>query len=197
MVEDIKLLNKSNVENFISKYGLIKDEEMAKELLCITSNAWLVLDNSLKQNSDVIMYYQPMAICDYQVYEDMGGVFELTSDGIIAQEGFKEAKDGIQIPDIDFPKGFDIDTYINIQKELSKTYSEYRDKDVIYSDGVNMGKIMENVEFNNVTVDMTVKKFKYQEAPNANLYYRVYDRNNLNKIIKKYDANLDENEKHI
>ena len=197
MFEDIKLLNKSNVENFISKYGLIRDEEMAKELLCITSNSWLVLDNSLKENSDVIMCYQPMGICNFQVYEDMGGVFELTSDGIITQEGFKEVKDGIQIPNISFPKDFDIDTYINIQKELTKTYSEYRDKDVIYSDGVNMGKLMENIEFNNVTVDMTVKKFKYQEAPNANLYYRVYDREKLKEIIKNYDVNLDESKKHI
>ena len=47
-------------EKYIAEHGLVTDKEKAIELLCESSKAWAVLDESLKADSEVIMYLQPM-----------------------------------------------------------------------------------------------------------------------------------------
>ncbi len=42
MEKDILDVTKTNYDFFISKYGIITDPEIAKQLLCITTNAWYV-----------------------------------------------------------------------------------------------------------------------------------------------------------
>lgn len=55
----VSKLNEKNYQSFISMYGVITDEEVAKDALCVTCKAWYVLSDELKQNADVIMFYQP------------------------------------------------------------------------------------------------------------------------------------------
>ena len=118
--------------------GLVTDKEKAIELLCQTSLAWSLLDESLKSDPEVIMYYQPLGhkdvlLSDNQDETDIGA----TISEVMAQKGFeavftfklKEAglistTDGygcyLSKPEINFPKGFDYETYFKIQNELSK-----------------------------------------------------------------------------
>ena len=42
MEKDILDVTRTNYDFFISKYGIITDPEIAKQLLCITTNAWYV-----------------------------------------------------------------------------------------------------------------------------------------------------------
>ncbi len=49
-----------DAEEYIKKYGKVYDKETAIELLCQTSLAWNTLDESLKSDSEIIMYLQPM-----------------------------------------------------------------------------------------------------------------------------------------
>ena len=49
-----------NVEEYIKKNGLVTEKNQAIELLCETSRAWALLDESLKSDPEIIMYYQPI-----------------------------------------------------------------------------------------------------------------------------------------
>ena len=77
MKKDILSINKNNYMDFINKYGFINDKETAIELLCLTSNAWLVLSDELKEDEEVIMYYQPVGRIrnsegyDYGVFDEV------------------------------------------------------------------------------------------------------------------------------
>lgn len=113
MKDLIKQITEENYKEFIERFGKISDKNLAIELLCITSNAWLVLDDNIKADSEVIMYYQPMGKMHVNIEEDMGGVFEDVYSLYFPQQGFKLVND-IQIPEIEFPRDFDVEKYIII-----------------------------------------------------------------------------------
>lgn len=130
MIYDMHFLKKENVQNFINKYGKITDKEIAKRLLCITSNAWLMLDDSLKSDSEIIMYYQPMAEIGYTIYQDVGCIEPIAS-ATGYQKGFKRNEEmsskgysyniyACRFPEIDYPEDFNYELYADVQSELFK-----------------------------------------------------------------------------
>lgn len=138
MEEDILKINKNNYESFINKYGTIKDEETAILMLDITSNAWLVIDESLKMNSNVIMHYQPMGLKMNKLYDKnwyyYSCYFEYEDGFITPDEYFnKKVPDELleyyrfAIPNIKYPEDFDLELYCSIQEELSyeREYYDY------------------------------------------------------------------------
>ena len=136
--EDIVYVNNNNFNDFIAKYGKITDSDTAKRLLTITTNAWLVLDDSLKHDSDIIMYLQPMGIGSDPVYDESNGVKEEIARHTYLQKDFMTLLDYItlrlsrrfpkelshygfiQFPDISVPEDFDFVTYAKIQDDLSR-----------------------------------------------------------------------------
>ena len=103
MLFDICSLTEKDVDKFIGKYGKIKDAETAIQMLILTPNAWHVLDDNLKMQNEIIMYYQP-AISGRNISDNR----------YIAQKGFKN-NEGMAIPNIPLPVDFDMTTYLNIQ----------------------------------------------------------------------------------
>ena len=215
MLEEIEKLNSNNKDEFIKKYGLIKDPEVAKDLLCITSNTWMVLDDSLKENSEIIMYYQPVAVLNCHLEEDMGGVYEITTSCDVSQKGFKiisnysRIKDlyntdmakyvkrlgnKIQIPEIKYPKDFDIEKYIEIQERLCEEFDYCKDIK-------NAKEVIKNIDFAEYNLEKTVPHFKYQEPADEFTYYTVYNRKRLKEIINEVlyedEKGLESNGKHI
>ena len=120
MKETIRNMSLSEITRFRDKYGYVSDREIAKELLCVSSNAWYVLDESLKEDNEIIMYYQPMGIIEYTIYDPVAGGYYGTS--IQCSYSRMGEYSDIQIPNIVFPKDFDINTYVAIQQELMKNY---------------------------------------------------------------------------
>ena len=109
-------INEINVENyvaFIEKYGKITDIETAKKLLCKTSNAWLILDDSIKTNPEVIMYYQPMIKINLAGLMDFG-IYDYIFYLYPTQTGFKKYGNSGEnfIPNIEYPEDFNFDKYI-------------------------------------------------------------------------------------
>ncbi len=54
------------IEDFINKFGIVTDAELAKELLCINPLAWDVLSTSLKKNPEINLYHQPLGIITFK-----------------------------------------------------------------------------------------------------------------------------------
>lgn len=147
----VSKLNEKNYHSFISVYGVITDEEVAKAALCVTCKAWYVLSDELKQNADVIMYYQPNLRVEEQHDMPVGllefdtvapyqyfGIFSVSDTGFVGRPGNKAelslfdddlrricSVKGEQQPDIEYPEDFNFDLYYAIQERLriSKFYS--------------------------------------------------------------------------
>lgn len=130
--------SKEQFEEYVKNNGFITDELEAIDLLCKTPFAWYALDESLKSNPTVILYYQPFGLAKYihkehisagawlYCLEEVDEVEWPTYDAwkTIPQKGFKLIKGDYQIPDIDFPEGFDIELYKRIQNELRGAWTE-------------------------------------------------------------------------
>ena len=131
-----------NVEEYIKKNGLVTEKNQAIELLCETSRAWALLDESLKSDSEIIMYYQPIGyqeitlrtpdlgdLIDYgskwdgSIYKYEPG-FEYKTYEELIKLGYLKPKTGCYdeflIPRIEFPDDFDFETYIRIQDALKE-----------------------------------------------------------------------------
>ena len=198
MLDLIEQLNSENASEFIEKYGKIQDREIAKQMLLITTNAWLVLDDKLKRDPEIIMYYQPMGTLDYEEEGDMGGVFDTLYSAELPQKGFKFYRDKnfetYQIPNFELPEDFDIEMYIAIQSELLKNIEEnYIIRD-FNSEKKDMGKIMNNIIFekpdtSNVDYSILPRGLGY-EGVRWREHYIVYDRKVLYNIIQESYLNM-------
>ena len=186
MLDLIIQINEKNSIEFIEKYGKISDKAVAIELLCITSNAWLILDDSIKTDNEVIMYYQPMGIMYANIEEDLGGVFEDVYSSYLSQNGFKLVN-GIQIPEIEIPSDFDMEKYIMIQKELSKEKQIFSNEDIIYRGEQDMGQIINNITFDKEKIKNFDSgynlRFRGKEANRVFTSYEIYDRSKLIDIV--------------
>lgn len=200
MIELIKNLNENNVKDFIEKYGKVKDIELAIELLCLTSNAWLILDDSVKLNSNVIMYYQPMGHLSEEFVENFGGVYEsievdnnhLDGPREISQKGFKVVK-GIQIPKIEFPIDFNLEMYVDIQKELAKSYQKLSISHISWVDSDKINELEKNILFDHLQ-DPTPEIRRPIELEK---YYEIYDRSKLADIVKNNFYSVQEKNRTI
>ena len=186
MLDLIIQINEKNSIEFIEKYGKISDKAVAIELLGITSNAWLILDDSIKTDNEVIMYYQPMGIMYANIAEDLGGVFEDVYSSYLSQNGFKLVN-GIQIPEIEIPSDFDMEKYIMIQKELSKEKQIFSNEDIIYRGEQDMGQIINNITFDKEKIKNFDSgynlRFRGKEANRVFTSYEIYDRSKLIDIV--------------
>ena len=204
-VTTICSLNEKNAKRFIAKYGPVNDIELAKLLLCITSNAWYILDDSLKKNSEVIMYYQPMGkhLCEVQVDY---GCRETIASAWGNQKGF-----GIEhidyygdFPEIDYPEDFDYKLYSEIQEKLKEKVEAYRmcpssDSIIPYlfyftsNKRISSSKriLIENIEFDNEEIEQLLDDdySNYSCGPEEPItfeeYYYLYDRSCLKNIVEE------------
>ena len=188
MEEDIKKINKNNYESFINKYGTIKDEETAILMLDITSNAWLVIDESLKMNSNIIMHYQPIGLrfnkitdkdnnyytCYYE-YESGFTTPEKYFNGKMPNEVLEYYR--FAIPNIEYPDGFDLEMYCIIEEELSYEREYYDEKDT-------------NEELNNYDFCVKSNNPIISSSDKVESFYIMYDRSRLNELIDYFNKVL-------
>ena len=180
----------------LQSYGRVNDKATAIKLLCQTTFAWDILDESLKNDPEVIMYYQPLGY-RYLKYSDdyLGemGICEILGDETLCQDGFEVFRDGHSLkeaglisdemyqqsidnkffkPEIRFPEGFDYEGYFRIQAELSRNYL----------DNLHM-----RFEANSVFAESNPESAYVPKS--ASLYSDstyVYDRSLLPTIVQKY-----------
>ena len=126
-------------EKYIEEHGLVRDKEKAIELLCESNKAWAVLDESLKMDPEVIMYYQPMGYrIDFgeEIVNHDGVLDEVLTKAYFCEEGFTADLFIIYLwnhhgdafmPQINYPKNFDSLTYLKIQYELylNSTFNQF------------------------------------------------------------------------
>ena len=114
-------------EKYIKENGLVTDKAKAIELLCESNKAWAVIDETLKMDPEIIMYYQPMGYRIDWGWEILLDAGEVITKAYFGEEGFYADMFGrcLQngygdafIPQIDFPEDFDLLTYLKIQFEL-------------------------------------------------------------------------------
>lgn len=130
----------------INVEGPVTDKETAIQLLTQSSHAWKVLDDSLKSDPEVIMYYQPLGhrhieysdvnpeeigICATEGSEDfcqegfepvsLDDWFQLLESGLISSEVYG-ALFYVRLvrPSITFPEGFDYEAYYKIQAGMNR-----------------------------------------------------------------------------
>lgn len=128
----------------LQSYGRVNDKATAIKLLCQTTFAWDILDESLKNDPEVIMYYQPLGYRHLEYgdgYIAEMGICEIVGHETLCQDGFEVFHDGHSLkeaglisdemyqqsidnkffkPEIRFPEGFDYEGYFRIQAELSR-----------------------------------------------------------------------------
>ena len=114
-------------EFYLNQYGFIKDKKTAIELLCLTDKIWTIIDPELRNDPDVMLFYQPIGI--KVVHEEQDAGVTLTNvtvyaDSLFRKPYYHEFRDVFVpseclVPDIDrFPVGFDYDKYFQIQREM-------------------------------------------------------------------------------
>ena len=121
-------MDKFNVKKFLKEHGPVTDKNEAIELLCKTNKAWDVLDQSLKLDSDVIMFFQPSGYSISFSYENVGPELTITtqySEQDFHKPYYKELGDvyvpiGCLIPWDKVPEGFEWEKYFQIQKEMKE-----------------------------------------------------------------------------
>ena len=175
------------------------DKKTAIELLCMTPAAWRVLDKSLKSDPEVIMYYQPLGHKDVKVSDvdsnlPETGVCAYVDTRVLGQRGFEvvyeealkeaglisstiEYKTVLSKPKIDFPEGFDYETYFKIQSELSKKTLDIR-----------VSPLIEESLFDNATSE---------DSYVCDVKLKIYDRALLSDIVAKYAPSTKESVKTI
>ncbi len=130
----------------INVEGPVTDKETAIQLLTQSSHAWKVLDDSLKSDPEVIMYYQPLGhrhieysdvnpeeigICASEGSEDLcqegfepvslHDWFDWRRDGLIGEEVYNGLFHRHLVkPSITFPEGFDYEAYYKIQAGMNR-----------------------------------------------------------------------------
>ena len=193
-------LTRENAVKYVEQYGAITDPELAKSLLCVTSNAWFILDDPLKRNSDVIMYYQPMAKHRYEIGADYGAYEPIASaEGL--QKGFCNIKgnkcknyayDVCLFPTIIYPKDFDYELYANIQYEFFKGVELYTNHTYsIFSSRISPSKkkLLDNIEFDDRQIDVIINGdyygyFSRDVERIDDEDYVIYDRSRLREIVE-------------
>ena len=175
-----------NTEAYASIQGLVTDKKPAIELLCRTPEAWAVLDESLKSDPEIIMYYQPLGHKDVSYYDvdpEENGCCMLLSSEVLSQKGFEtvsyydlkksglissinESRCYVSKPKISFPEGFDYETYFKIQSELSKSKLDF------FVSSETEGRLFGFADSDRFHV--------YSEEPT------IYDRSLLIDIVSKY-----------
>lgn len=195
------LNSKESYENFAKTAGTIKDKSLAIDLLCKTPNAWYALDESLKQDKEVIMYYQPSGIVDYvyslpgyrrisaRQYEEETGVqpmqesdLIITTDSNLAfQKGFKNiVKNGktYQIPSTCLLDDQNLSIYCEIQSKLMNTNNKIESRN-----------------------DMKEKDFASEyNVGSTNIIYitkYTYDRSKLATIVAEVTKSFEEKQKQM
>lgn len=201
--DEIKNLNKSNYKDFIEKYGLITDIELAKKCLCITSDAWLVLSEKLKNNSEIILYYQPRGYLYEEHFSNYSSVNALannysegylwafnegfeayfpftyyyTSSGFSKYDKTKSEYSMLQYPTIDYPESFNMDLYYKIQSKLIS-----QDSNICYP----IGKIIKQERLlKMLPEDYQHLLYNDEEIKQATIYYYWLDRQNLQEIVEE------------
>ena len=196
--DEIKDLNENNYQNFINKYGYIADIEFAKQCLCVNSDAWHVLSQKLKNNSDIIMYYQPRGYL-YEEHSSINALANNYSEGYLwsFNEGFeayfplvhcytssgyssfdksKSENSPFQYPAIDLPDNFDLNKYYKIQAELISQKS---------NNCYPIGSLIENKQFLNI-IPKEYRHLPYnrEEIKNTLIRYYLFDRSKLKEIVE-------------
>ena len=123
-------------EKYLKEHGLVTDKEKAIELLCESNKAWAVLDESLKMDSEVIMYYQPSGysviwFTDLESHNNLGcrkyceeGFFCVYFGHLIT-----DADGDAFIPEIEFPENFNFELYCKIQHDYQSVHAIHREID--------------------------------------------------------------------
>lgn len=121
-------MNTFDAKEFLATRGYVTDKEEAINLLILTSKAWEVIDQWLKTDPDVIMFYQPTGYKRLVSHEDVGvtlTIFTTYSEKhfyrpLAGQLQGYEPKGALFIPYIDYPEGFDFAKYEEIQQEMKR-----------------------------------------------------------------------------
>lgn len=182
MFEALNNLRTDNANDFKQRYGKIIDKKTAISALCCTSNAWLVITDSLKRDPEVIMYYQPMGLSDVVLYEDENGNYKEVYSTPLAQKGFRLTTSGEQIPNILLPEDFDMDMYIEIQHRLAASQNTYPSSVI-----GNMSRKMKNIEFEMLDWDKvfsSMKNYRRKMPDLVDRYYSEYIREELYRIVE-------------
>ena len=139
--------------------NLVTDKKEAIELLCMTTTAWRLLDESLKSDPEVIMYLQPLGHKDVVLYN---------TTKVLGQRGFEVVnEEALSRPKINFPEGFDYETYFQIQSELRRKTLD-----------IFVDPFVEQTLFDYANEDGDIKDVKL----------KLYDRSLLSDIVAKYYA---------
>ena len=178
-----------NAEEYIAKNGLVTDKAIAIELLCQTSLAWGVLDESLKSDSEVIMYYQPMGYFyqDEREYDQVTEQFETSGNYVYFNEkgftgvGLITYDRPFMAPVIQLPEDFDYGTYFEIQRNLGNQFLTYNGD----LDGTTIaGAKNFFTECANPEDHLTESASQENVIPGCfGLTYIIYDRSRLKTIV--------------
>lgn len=103
-------------------YNMITDRESAKRLLIQNPNIWPFLSKGLRNDPEIIYYYQPMGIMKITQHDNYGNKLYVSNkkSNLLAQNhfGFMQGRGDLQLPGIDFPEDFDLEKYMQIQLAL-------------------------------------------------------------------------------
>lgn len=160
IIKEIQNLNSENYQKFISKYGMVQNEELAKEFLILNPNAWNILSEDLKQMGEVVAHYIPVGYYVDDISVDMCGC-DSTSTGIYYPDtgdvylpvGFKYIKGCVypnilSVPNIDFPSDLSEEQYLEILKNIP---------------------VKENSCFSNLDADVVDKRYE-DKLQNCEMY---------------------------
>ncbi len=201
--DEIISLNENNYKDFIEKYGLITDIELAKKCLCITSDAWFVLSEELKNNAEIILYYQPKGYLYEEHFNNYSSVNALannygegylwafnegfeayfpftyyyTSLGYSKYDKSKSENSMLQYPVIDYPESFNMDLYYKIQSKLIS-----QESNVCYP----IGSIIKQDKLLKILPEAYQHlPYNEEEITQATIYYYLLDRQNLKDIVEE------------
>ena len=192
--EEMEALKKQYVideKGYVEQHGLVTDKEIAVRLLCQTPDAWKVIDESLKNDPEVMMYYQPLGYVSWDYWYGSNndvetGIYSEAELGMSYEEAGRQHSVGSVItPENGFemdkerqflPIGVDLgpyrEMYLAIQHELMSN-TNHRSTSEIY------------------------ELFGYTDpAPkseyNSSSTTETFERNHLPEIVQKYFQTMGE-----
>lgn len=189
--EKMKALKEKYVideKGYIEQHGLVTDKEMAIRLLCETPDAWKVIDGTLKNDPEVIMYYQPLGYVSwdywYRVSDEVEtGIFSEAELGMSYEDAGKEQSVGSAVtPEKGFemeedhflPSGVELGTYkemyLAIQRELMSFDNRQR-----------TSEIYELFSYDDP---------KPQSGYNSSATTETFGRTHLREIVQKYSQTI-------
>lgn len=201
---DIRDLNSENYQQFIDKYGTIKDADLAKEYLVINPNSWLVLDAELKNRGDVIAHYIPTGYYKDSVCVDVAycGMYELAYWDILVPEGFICDKYYYYafpkiIPNITWPEDFSKEQYLQILSSIPTVKTDTI-RGYSYVVEGKTPEVFKNIKMHGIyNINHNENKELGQYPDIITRKCIVFDRSKIKEAVDNFYNNLDKPETKI